>query len=139
MEIEILISCMTMLLWKTLPILLYFQPQIILCCGGRNSEMGFAAYSFTSRIGLHLDISSEQYLRPNISHIPKVSASTDGSLWFKDTVVILAWCPDLQPLTKSRFYEHGEWKTLLFFNKSTLSHFVVCVVVITLHLRCLFL
>ena len=51
--------------------------------------MGFAAYSFTSRMGLQLHISSKQYLRPNISHIPKVLASTDGSLWFKDTVVIL--------------------------------------------------
>jgi len=77
------------LLWKTLPILLYLQPQIILWCGGRNSEMGFAAYSFTSRMVLHLVISSKQYLRPNISHISKVLASTDGSLWFKDTVVIL--------------------------------------------------
>jgi hypothetical protein len=45
--------------------------------------MGFAAYNFTSRMVLHLDISCEQYLRPNISHIPKVLASIDGSLWFK--------------------------------------------------------
>ena len=45
--------------------------------------MDFAAYSFTSRMGLHLEISYEQYLRPNISHIPKVLSSTDGSLWFK--------------------------------------------------------
>jgi len=55
--------------------------------------MGFAAYSFTSRTGLHLGISSKQYLKPNISHIPKVLASTDGSLWFKDTVVILHMMP----------------------------------------------
>jgi len=55
--------------------------------------MGFAAYSFTSRMSLHLDISCKQYLRSNISHIPKVLASTDGSLWFMDTVVILRTMP----------------------------------------------